>query len=128
MLLDVGSELAGHLATALRVHRDWASRAGIRVPAGFAELEAMLTSRARRGQAGTALDDLWLVRHAAEVTPRLLTYSEAATALSCSERQVKRLVAEGALTAVRVGPGAARIRVSDLDAYVSTLKPTRSAA
>jgi excisionase family DNA binding protein len=128
MVLDVPAELAGHVATALRLHRDWSARTGIRVPPGFAELERVFTSRARRGQAGTALDDLWSLRDAAEVIPRLLTYSQAATALSCSERQVKRLVSDGVLTAVRVGSGAARVRVADLDAYVVSLQPTRSAA
>lgn len=128
MILDVPAELAGHLAIALRSHRDWAVRTGIRVPDGLAALEEAFVSRARKGQSGTALRDLWTVRHAADVTPRMLTYSQAATALSCSERQVKRLVSNGALTAVRVGPGAARVRVADLDAYVASLQPTRSAA
>jgi excisionase family DNA binding protein len=128
MVLDVPAELAGHLATAMRMHRDWAVRTGVRVPDGFAELEQGFTSRARRGQAGTELDDLWVLRQSADVTPRLLTYDQAATALSCSERQVKRLVADGALPAVRVGAGAARIRVTDLDAYVSTLQATKGAA
>jgi excisionase family DNA binding protein len=128
MLVDVTAELAGHLATALRMHRDWAARTGIRVPAGFAELEQAFTSRARRGQPGTALEELWVLRQSPDMTPRLLTYSQTATALSCSERQVKRLVADGLVPAVRVGAGAARIRVSDLDAYVTSLQPARGAA
>lgn len=128
MVLDVPAELAGHLATALRMHRDWACRTGIRVPEGFGDIEQAFTSRARRCQSGTALEELWAVRHAAEVMPRLLTYSQAAIALSCSERQVKRLTAGGLLSAVRVGSGAVRIRVGDLDAYVASLSPARGAA
>jgi excisionase family DNA binding protein len=128
MVLDVPAELAGHLATALRMHRDWAVRTGIRVPDGFAEIEQAFTSRARRGQAGTALEDLWVVRQSGDVTPRLLTYGQVAAALACSERQVKRLVSDGVLPAVRIGPGAARVRVAGLDAYVASLRPARGAA
>jgi excisionase family DNA binding protein len=128
MVLDVPSELAGHLATAMRMHRDWAVRTGIRVPNGFTDLEQAFTSRARRGQAGTALEDLWLVRQSGDVTPRLLTYGQVADALACSERQVKRLVSDGVLPVVRIGPGSARVRVADLDACVASLRTARGAA
>lgn len=123
LLLDVTPALAGHIATAIRVHREWAVRAGLQVPAGLLEVESHLASRAMRGQTGTPLDSLWEVRDGHLVTPRLLTYEDTARALSCSVRTVKRLVAAGELRAVRVG-GGARIRVSDVDAYVAALSPT----
>jgi len=131
LLIDVSAELAGHLALAIGQHRQWAARTGLQLPAGLSEFEQHLTTRATRGQRGTPLDDLWQVRDGADVTRRLLTYEDTARALTCSERTVKRLVAGGQLTAVRLA-GAARIRVADLDAYVdgleSTLTPTTGAA
>lgn len=124
LIFDVTPALAGHLATAIRVHREWAARTGLQLPSGLLELESHLASRAMRGQRGTPVDDLWEVRDGGQVSPRLLTYDETARSLSCSERTVKRLVASGELCAVRLGEGAARIRVTDVDAYVTNLAST----
>lgn len=124
LIVDVTPALAGHLATAIRVHREWAARTGLQMPAGLLELESFLASRAMRGQRGTPVDDLWEVRDGGHVSPRLLTYDETARTLSCSERTVKRLVASGELHAVRLGEGAVRIRVIDVDTYVADLAST----
>jgi excisionase family DNA binding protein len=59
--------------------------------------------------------------------PLLLEKPEAAAELSLSVRQLERLIAASVIPAVRVG-GAVRIRRSDLEAYVSTLPPTRAGA
>jgi excisionase family DNA binding protein len=125
LLIDVSPELAGHLALAIGQHRQWADRAGLQLPAGLPEFERHLTSRATQGQRGTPLEDLWRVRDGDQVTRRLLTYDDAARALACSLRTVKRLVAKGQLTAVHLA-GAARIRVTDLDAYVDGLLSTNA--
>lgn len=120
LFIDVSPNLAGHLVIAIRLLREWATRTAYQLPPGLAEFQEALTSRAMRGQAGTAVDDLFQVRDGQSVTPRLLTYEDAASALACSDRSVKRLVAGGQLRAVRVG-GTARIRLADLDAYVDGL-------
>lgn len=72
--------------------------------------------------------DLWEFSQAHVVTPRLLTYEAAADALSVSVRQVKRLVADSSLPAVAVGKGAVRIRVDDLEQFVTGLATTKEAA
>jgi excisionase family DNA binding protein len=123
-LLDVSPALAGHIATAIRVHREWAAGAGLQLPEGLVEVESHLASRAMRGQRGTPVDDLWEVRDGQLVSPRLLSYEDTGRALSCSVRTVKRLVAAGDLPAVRLGEGSIRIRVSDVDAYVAGLSST----
>jgi excisionase family DNA binding protein len=51
------------------------------------------------------------------VTARLLTLSEVAEELRCSERTVKRRIAEGALPVARIG-GRPLVRRSDLDSFV----------
>lgn len=130
LFLDISAELAGHLAIALRQHRQWAARAGLETPPELADLAEALAFRAMRGQEGTPLDDLWSARDREVVTRRLLTYEETGHALGCSQRTVKRLVATGELTAVQVGRGTVRVRAADLDAYVQDLPalPTAGAS
>lgn len=123
VVVDVGPALAGHLAVAIRRHREWADSRGWELPPGLTEFEQYLASRAIQGQSGPSLDQLWQARDGDHVTPRLLTYEDAASVLACSDRSVKRLVAGGQLRAVRIG-GTARIRVADLDAYVDGLPST----
>ncbi len=51
---------------------------------------------------------------------RLLSYAATATVLGVGERTVKRLVAAGVLTPVRIG-GSSRVQVEQLDAYLERL-------
>ncbi len=120
IVLSVTAELAGHLTVALQEHRKWARRAGLALPEELPEIERALAIRARRGQTGTPVEDLWSVRHAQTMTPRLLTYAATATVLGVGERTVKRLVAAGDLTPVRIG-GSSRVRVEQLDDYIARL-------
>ncbi len=120
LLVTLTAEVAGHVCIALQQHRKWARTACLAVPDELDELERALAIRARRGQEGTPLEDLWSVRHAQTMSPRLLDYAAAATVLGVSERTVKRLVAAGALTPVRV-LGAARLRVDQVDDYLARL-------
>ena len=118
MILDVTAEVAGHIAVALRLHRDWAARAGMLVPSELEQVHQALAKRARQGQRGTPIEDLWEVRHRDHVAPRLVTYADAGRMLACSQRTIKRLVAAGHLTPVHIG-GAARLRITDIDAYIA---------
>lgn len=120
LVLDIPADLAGHLSVAMIEHRKWATTACVDLPTGWAELQRVLAGRARRGQAGTPLDDLWSVRDGDRVSPRLVTYADAARMLACHERTIKRLVAAGHLTSVRIGT-AARLRVTDVDSYIDRL-------
>lgn len=128
LVVDLSPRLAGHVATALRAHRNWLRGMGILAPEGLAELETVCVSRARAGQVGTPLADLWRVADDRVVAARLLTYADCADALALSERTVKRLVAKGELPAVRIGPGTSRVRVTDLDAFVAALTTEGSEA
>jgi len=60
------------------------------------------------------------------VSPKLLSYAATAQVLGVSERTVKRLVAAGDLTPVRIG-GSARIRVEQLKDYIDRLTDQRLA-
>jgi len=120
IVLSVTAELAGHLCLAVQQHRQWARTAGLAVPDELDQLERALANRARRGQDGTPLEDLWSVRHAQTMTPRLLDYAAAGQVLGVSVRTVKRLVAAGVLTPVKIG-GSSRIRIEQVDDYLERL-------
>ncbi len=120
LLLTMSAELAGHLCLAVHQHRTWARTACLAVPDELDQIERALAIRARRGQAGTPVEDLWEVRHAEQVSPKLLSYAAAGQVLGVSERTVKRLVATGDLSPVKVG-GSARIRVEQVDDYLERI-------
>lgn len=113
---------ATQLAAALEPYRRHVERNGGAVAPLLAELESMARSCVMSGQGGHTFGDLDGSPDAAPVTPRLLTYRDAATVLALSESGVKRLVRNGDLPVVHVG-GAARIRLSDIDVYVERLGP-----
>ena len=120
LLVTLTAEVAGHLCLAVQQHRQWARRAGLALPDELDQLERALATRARRGQEGTPLEDLWSVRHAQTMSPQLLDYAATAQVLGVSERSVKRIIATGDLTAVRIG-GSSRVRVEQLDDYIARL-------
>ncbi len=124
-VIAMTAEGAGHAYLALQEHRKWARTAGLAVPDELDQLERALAIRARRGQTGTPVEDLWQVRHAQTMSPQLLDYAAAGQVLGVGERTVKRLVAAGDLTPVRV-LGSARIRVEQLDAYIARLTESAS--
>ena len=127
LVLDVDRELAAHLAVALASHRRRLRSEGLPPPAGFDDLVAVATKRARAGQGQTDPDDVLAWLQDAPVERLLLTKAEAAKVLGIHERTVQRLVAAGELPAVHVR-GATRIRKADLDAYVSGLDPNKVAS
>jgi excisionase family DNA binding protein len=56
---------------------------------------------------------------------KLLTVPESALALGVSRRTTWRLIATGALRAVRVGVRSTRVRTTDLERYLADLSPAR---
>jgi len=124
-VIAMTAEVAGHVCIALQQHRKWARTAGLAVPDELDQLERALANRARRGQDGTPLEDLWSVRHAQTMSPQLLDYAAAGQVLGVSVRTIKRLVAAGDLPVVRV-LGAARVRVEQLDDYIARLTESAS--
>jgi len=120
LLLTMSAEVAGHVTIAIQQHRAWARTAGLALPDELDQLERALAIRARRGQDGTPLEDLWSVRHAQTMAPQLLDYAATAKVLGVSERSVKRIIATGDLTPVKIG-GSSRIRVEQLDNYLELL-------
>jgi excisionase family DNA binding protein len=58
---------------------------------------------------------------------RLLTVSEAAQALSLSERSTRALIAEGSLPVVRVGVRGIRIHPDDLRGFIEERRQRRGA-
>lgn len=121
LLLQLSPTLAGHLATAVRAHRQWAARVSLPAPPELAELERIFTETANGRQQPSVLDELAALRDRPPVAARLLDYRSVADGLSVSVRTVERLVAAGQLRTVRVG-GASRVPVADLDAYIENLK------
>lgn len=121
MIVLVGDER--WLALIFSFGVDAAARAGLRVPEEVLQAAEQLTNyvKARQGTTDVAAPGVGVdVRAVAE--PLLLTYAQAAGRLGVSRRTVERLVKAGSLMGTRVG-GAARIRASDLAAYVEALGP-----
>jgi excisionase family DNA binding protein len=137
------SVLLFHLARALSRYVQELRHTGSPVPPELEELASFLVLFVRSRQDTTEKDSSttiyrWLetvapgfpgATHDADVAGRLLvTKREAADRLGVSERTVDRLVASGRLPLVHV-ERAARLRVTDLEAYVRGLaegRPTRS--
>ena len=115
-----------HLALALPRHVRQLRRDGLPVPAEVDEWVAFLTQSVRVRPEQTVVDDDLGGPQPASVVARLLvTKAEAAERLSVSERTIERLVAAGRLPIVHV-ERAARIRVSDLEAFVHRLSEGRA--
>jgi excisionase family DNA binding protein len=120
VFLTLSREVAGHLCLAVQGHRQWAQLRGMAIPDELADLERQFQIQARQGQAGTAVEKPGAALEAEQVSPRLLTYADAAALLHVGERTIKRLVAAGALSPLRIG-GSVRLRLSDIDAYIERL-------
>ena len=113
------ADLIAHLVIALsRYHRQLRAEGG-GVPAQIEDLIAFLTDRARARQDVPTLG----AASAPSAAPRrlLVTKSEAAAQLGVSLRTIERLISAGRLPLVHV-EGAARVRVTDLWAYVQSLE------
>jgi excisionase family DNA binding protein len=121
VLLEVSPRVAVELAHALNLHREWARREHRPVPAEFAELRDVLVRAVPSGLERPSVDGDVGGRDAARMAPLLLTYAEAADALGLSERQVRRLVADGRIPVARAGR-AVRIHREDLEAFADSLR------
>lgn len=121
VIVDLSRELAAHLAVALAKHRREAHRSGLRLPLQLDDVAELFSSVAIAGQDRTPLDQLLDSAHIEPIPRQLLTLTEVAAALACSERTVRRLIATGTLTAVRVGQGSTRVKTTDLTTYVQHL-------
>ena len=114
-------ELVKHLAVALSRHVRALRQAGAPVPAEVDEFAAFLAQSVRPRQETTAVDEDLGRADSPPVADRLLmTKGEAAERLGVSLRTVERLISAGRLPVVHV-ERAARVRASDLDAYVHDL-------
>lgn len=111
----------GHVAVALRAHREAMRKGHHPCPPGLAELEDFCAGRLRKVQGGSTLANTVTAVHAAAMKPNLLyTLPEAAGALAVSEATTKRLIAARDLPAVKVG-ARTLIRRCDLEQYVDGL-------
>jgi len=126
VILDPDDQLAAHLATALRQHRQRLDprTVPLAVLLDLSHLERLF--RVRAGQSGSSSVAAPAKGDAGRM-PLLLTYREAAEALAVSEATVKRLVRSGALRTVKVA-SSPRIAPDELVAYVERLRlPVRAA-
>jgi excisionase family DNA binding protein len=114
-------QIVRHLALALMRHVQHLRKNGLHVPPEIDELAAFLTHCVRvRPQTTRVADDLEAPHHGRVAGRLLVTKAEAAERLGVSVRTVERLVAAGRLPLVHV-EHAARLRVSDLEAFVNNL-------
>ncbi len=114
-------ELVRHLAVALSRHVRALRQAGAPVPAEVDEFAAFLAHSVRRRQDTTGVDEDLGRTDSPPVADRLLvTKGEAAERLGVSVRTVERLISAGRLPVIHV-ERAARVRASDLEAYVHHL-------
>jgi excisionase family DNA binding protein len=116
------AELMAHLVVALSRYLRQLRADGGRVPAQVEALIGFLTDPARAVHDVTVLDS-WRAASSPSAMPRrlLITKSDAAEVLGVSLRTIERLISSGRLPLVHV-EGAARVRVTDLEAYVQSLK------
>ncbi|MGI9120630.1 MAG: helix-turn-helix domain-containing protein [Acidimicrobiales bacterium] len=120
--------LDDHEVAALRRALDLLARRcrddGHKMPAGLAAL-AEMTTPANTGPRRPAVDAGPGVGEAGPVTPLAVDYADAARLVGVSARQVRRLVASGALPVVHIGgAGSPRIRVEDLNRYLDGQVPS----
>jgi excisionase family DNA binding protein len=116
------AELIAHLVIALSRYLRHLRAESARVPPQIEDLTTFLADRVR-ARRDVLLLDPWRAGSDPSVTPRrlLITKSEAAEQLGISLRTIERLISSGRLPLVHV-EGAARVRVSDLEAYVQGLE------
>jgi excisionase family DNA binding protein len=92
---------------------------GTKLSPGLLEVLEM-TRTANTGPPRPAVDLGHHPGDAGPVTPLAVDYEDAARMVGVSARQVRRLVASGALPVVHIGgPGSPRIRVKDLHTYLA---------
>ena len=116
------AELIAHLVIALARYRRQLRADGGRVPPQIEDLITFLANRAKARHDVLMLDP-WRTGSDPSTVPRrlLITKSDAAEQLGVSLRTIERLISSGRLPLVHV-EGAARVRVTDLEAYVEGLE------
>jgi excisionase family DNA binding protein len=117
------AELIAHLVIALSRYRRQLRAEGGRVPTQIEDLITFLADRVEARHDVLMLDP-WRAASDPSAMPRrlLITKSHAAEQLGVSLRTIERLISAGRLPLVHV-EGAARVRVTDLEAYVQGLEP-----
>jgi excisionase family DNA binding protein len=115
------AELIAHLVIALSRYLRHLRAESARVPPQIEDLTTFLADRVR-ARRDVLLLDPWRAGSDPSAAPRrlLITKSDAADQLGVSLRTIERLISSGRLPLVHV-EGAARVRVSDLEAYVQGL-------
>jgi len=121
MLIVADARVAAHMAVAITTYADNARRKYRAVPPELRPIARALAASAMASQAGPTLDHPAPVAHGERVDAQLLTISQVAEALHVSTRTVQRRITSGDLPAVHCGQ-LVRIRVADLDAYLSNLR------
>jgi excisionase family DNA binding protein len=116
------AELIAHLVIALSRYRRQLRAEGGRVPPQIEDVITFLADRAKARHDVLMLDP-WRTASNPSALPRrlLITKSEAAEQLGVSLRTIERLISSSRLPLVHV-EGAARVRVSDLEAFVEGLE------
>ncbi|HEX6757206.1 MAG TPA: helix-turn-helix domain-containing protein [Propionibacteriaceae bacterium] len=116
------AELIAHLVIALSRYLRQLRSEGGRVPTQIEDLITLLADRVRAPHDVPMLHS-WPAASGPLAVPRrlLITKSEAARQLDVSLRTIERLISAGRLPLVHV-EGAARVRVTDLEAYVQGLE------
>jgi excisionase family DNA binding protein len=117
--LSIPPELTAHVAVALEHHLRRCREQGTPVPDGLIDLRdwAVVVRRGLSSEEPPMPSDTGGMNDTL-----LLSLPQAAKVLDCSVTTVKRLVREGALQVVRLGPtGRQRIRHADLIAFVEDL-------
>jgi excisionase family DNA binding protein len=119
---QLSAELIAHLVIALSRYRRQLRAEGARVPAQIEDLIGFLADRAKARHDVLMLDPWRAASDPPAMSRRLLiTKSDAAEQLGVSLRTIERLISSGRLLLVHV-EGAARVRVTDLEAYVLSLE------
>ena len=119
---QLSAGLIAHLVIALSRYRRQLRADGGRVPGEIEDLITFLADRVKARHDVLMLDP-WRAGSDPSAMPRrlLITKSDAAEQLGVSLRTIERLISSGRLPLVHV-EGAARVRVTDLEAFVEGLE------
>ncbi len=117
LAIHIDPDLAGHLAVAVRRHREVCDRLGYAYPTELAELEETLAGIAHGGPERPRMAPAGNSANVRGVDHDWFSPAEAVIATGLSPRTIRRRIADGSLSSSKIGR-CRRIARADLDDFM----------